>query len=395
MIGTHTTSALDRATSHTPVPGAKAESERDPAPPFATTQAWDGATPPAPGHRPKGGVGAIRLRPSRPNPVSSRHARNRRPRSPRPRRRDRHAGLPVHRHRGQHPALGAPSDRDGRRARAPRRDPPRRDRIGRRHRGQDDRRRDDGRLPDGGRCRRREPRRAARADRRGRVGRDRSAPRPDGAPRRRRRAARQRLLRPDDQPHRPAHGGRSRRPGPAVGGRRRALRRTPPGRRRACATSASTDSGTSAAPSASSSSSTPTSSRRSRRSPTFDHGAASLPTPSAAFVGRRAELEAVERRLEDPAIRLLTLTGPGGTGKTSLAIRAAARPVGRGSATASRSSTCRPPATPTACPGARSRGRGGRGHRPARSATRSPNACASARSCSCSTTSSRSRRPPG
>src|SRR3954454_13015921 len=56
---------------------------------------------------------------------------------------------------------------------------------------------------------------------------------------------------------------------------------------------------------------------------TFDN-VASLPTPSAAFVGRRAELDAVERRLEDSAIRLLTLTGPGGTGKTSLAIRAAA-----------------------------------------------------------------------
>ena len=56
---------------------------------------------------------------------------------------------------------------------------------------------------------------------------------------------------------------------------------------------------------------------------TIDHGAASLPIPTTAFVGRRAELEAVERYLEDPAIRLLTLTGPGGTGKTSLAIRAA------------------------------------------------------------------------
>ena len=56
---------------------------------------------------------------------------------------------------------------------------------------------------------------------------------------------------------------------------------------------------------------------------TIDHGAASLPIPTTAFVGRRAELEAVERHLADPAIRLLTLTGPGGTGKTSLAIRAA------------------------------------------------------------------------
>jgi predicted ATPase/class 3 adenylate cyclase len=51
--------------------------------------------------------------------------------------------------------------------------------------------------------------------------------------------------------------------------------------------------------------------------------AASLPALTAAFVGRRVELEAVEQRLADPSIRLLTLTGPGGTGKTSLAIRAA------------------------------------------------------------------------
>ena len=56
---------------------------------------------------------------------------------------------------------------------------------------------------------------------------------------------------------------------------------------------------------------------------TLDAGASGLPTPSAPFVGRRAELEAVERLLADPAIRLLTLTGPGGTGKTSLGIRAA------------------------------------------------------------------------
>ena len=98
-----------------------------------------------------------------------------------------------------------------------------------------------------------------------RLGRDRPAPRPDGAPRGRRRAARHRLLRPDDQPHGPAHGRRPWRPGPAVRRRRRALRRWPPGRRRACATSASSGSRTSAARSACSSWSTRTSSRRSRR----------------------------------------------------------------------------------------------------------------------------------
>src|SRR3954453_18160019 len=61
---------------------------------------------------------------------------------------------------------------------------------------------------------------------------------------------------------------------------------------------------------------------------TFDN-VASLPIPTSAFVGRRAELEQVERRLEDPAIRLLTLTGPGGTGKTSLGIRAAGEQMDR------------------------------------------------------------------
>ena len=59
---------------------------------------------------------------------------------------------------------------------------------------------------------------------------------------------------------------------------------------------------------------------------TLDHGAANLPIQAAPFVGRRVELAEVERRLEDPSVRLLTLTGPGGTGKTSLGIRAARRP---------------------------------------------------------------------
>ena len=48
-----------------------------------------------------------------------------------------------------------------------------------------------------------------------------------------------------------------------------------------------------------------------------------LPSRTAPFVGRQAELKDILSRLEDPAVRLLTLTGPGGTGKTTLAIRAA------------------------------------------------------------------------
>jgi predicted ATPase/class 3 adenylate cyclase len=62
---------------------------------------------------------------------------------------------------------------------------------------------------------------------------------------------------------------------------------------------------------------------------TLDHRAASLPIQAAPFVGRRRELADVERRLEDPSIRLLTLTGPGGTGKTSLGVRAAGDQVDR------------------------------------------------------------------
>jgi predicted ATPase/class 3 adenylate cyclase len=47
-----------------------------------------------------------------------------------------------------------------------------------------------------------------------------------------------------------------------------------------------------------------------------------LPVPATAFLGREAELAEVVGLLEDA--RLLTLTGPGGTGKTRLALQAAA-----------------------------------------------------------------------
>ena len=48
-----------------------------------------------------------------------------------------------------------------------------------------------------------------------------------------------------------------------------------------------------------------------------------LPVPTTAFLGREQELAEIGRLLGDSA-RLVTLTGPGGTGKTRLAIQAAA-----------------------------------------------------------------------
>jgi DNA-binding SARP family transcriptional activator len=48
-----------------------------------------------------------------------------------------------------------------------------------------------------------------------------------------------------------------------------------------------------------------------------------LPHELTSFVGREAELAEIAKRLESPACRLLTLVGPGGAGKTRLALRAA------------------------------------------------------------------------
>ncbi len=62
---------------------------------------------------------------------------------------------------------------------------------------------------------------------------------------------------------------------------------------------------------------------------TIEAGMKNLPLPRTSFVGRASELDAIERLLEDPGCRLLTLVGPGGAGKTRLALEAAARRVDR------------------------------------------------------------------
>ncbi|MBN1180200.1 MAG: tetratricopeptide repeat protein [Anaerolineae bacterium] len=53
-----------------------------------------------------------------------------------------------------------------------------------------------------------------------------------------------------------------------------------------------------------------------------------LPAPLTRFLGRETELDRIADQLNDPDYRLLTLVGPGGVGKTRLALTAARRAVG-------------------------------------------------------------------
>jgi predicted ATPase/DNA-binding SARP family transcriptional activator len=58
-------------------------------------------------------------------------------------------------------------------------------------------------------------------------------------------------------------------------------------------------------------------------------GCQNLPEPVTPFIGRQRELSELQERLADPDYRLLTVVGPGGIGKTRLAIEVARSLVGR------------------------------------------------------------------
>jgi class 3 adenylate cyclase len=62
---------------------------------------------------------------------------------------------------------------------------------------------------------------------------------------------------------------------------------------------------------------------------TLDRTPNNLPTQPTALIGRDAELERIRRHLDSTRVRLLTLTGPGGIGKTRLALQAAANQADR------------------------------------------------------------------
>jgi predicted ATPase/class 3 adenylate cyclase len=60
---------------------------------------------------------------------------------------------------------------------------------------------------------------------------------------------------------------------------------------------------------------------------TLENRPTNLPAQTTPLVGRTAEVEALQVLLADDGVRLVTLTGPGGTGKTRLALHAAAESV--------------------------------------------------------------------
>jgi predicted ATPase/DNA-binding XRE family transcriptional regulator len=61
-----------------------------------------------------------------------------------------------------------------------------------------------------------------------------------------------------------------------------------------------------------------------RRAPEDGPPLSILPLPSSPLIGRDRDLAVLERRLAEGTVRMVTLTGPGGVGKTSLALAVAA-----------------------------------------------------------------------
>jgi predicted ATPase/class 3 adenylate cyclase len=61
----------------------------------------------------------------------------------------------------------------------------------------------------------------------------------------------------------------------------------------------------------------------------LDRHPTNLPIQATPFIGREREIEQVRDWIFDPSIRLVTLTGPGGSGKTRLALQVAANLVDR------------------------------------------------------------------
>ncbi len=61
--------------------------------------------------------------------------------------------------------------------------------------------------------------------------------------------------------------------------------------------------------------------------PDLTHFQHNLPAETTSFVGRQRELALIDERLSLPTCRLLTIVGPGGVGKTRLALAAARRQV--------------------------------------------------------------------
>jgi predicted ATPase len=57
---------------------------------------------------------------------------------------------------------------------------------------------------------------------------------------------------------------------------------------------------------------------------TLDRRPNNLPAQATALIGRETELSEIMKRLDSAGVRLMTLTGPGGIGKTRLALQAAA-----------------------------------------------------------------------